>query len=1080
MKHIPNSSSLILMLLATLTTACAEMPPTTEKAPAPNAKINTTPPTLEEVFLPVPTKNKAENTVNLDTGKSCVLVNNHAFFSIDIPDNLLSELDVAPAAMRTGVKSGDAFQVYLVPPDSKIMKTFTYHNRPPAVMLEQAQNSLKRYQRQLQSIEAQVEKMKAKSETDSTTEETARRHQEMITQFERRASWSREQLESSKALIKKLEAQIANEESGIVHEKFSLLGRLKMGATGRVEIHLPEIISKKANTVIVADIKFPDTETKLAKDIAVAKRWRTARMKALASTDRTDFSPLFLPKLEPGEVIGSRDIWNRRGWRNNRTTNSTELYSLFTGAAAIQESLQLENLLDIFLEDEGIVPTDSIDALSLKDHPFDQMRAGREYSGSALARLTPSDAIYARVSTLAEWLRLEDTFDKWGGSFLSAVSVNGKKLGVSKRYRARLGLGSKLMARLVGAKVIGEMAVIASDPLLQEGAGLAVIFAPLPEMQSQFNTTFEAQVTQLKLTRGAKESQIKIAGRDVTLYENKERTLSSYRTKFDDKLIIANNALLMEQIIKAAQKTLPALYDAADYQYYRALYALEDKETAFIYLSQDFFRKITSPGWRITRARRARAYVVMEQLQNAYKAALIDTGKTLDKDALLAAQYLPKQCEKYLTKIQLDTKTGTASFDGFGALGNLKSVDELIPTHVSQNDVAEYRVFKQEYERFWRQFIDPVGIRIAMGKNNIELDTLILPLINNSVYDSLRETLGPEKTKAAKPLALPKETLLCISANLPDGWAEMTDLNTGLNEMIFGYYSDQKDRKLLSEDWFGNALYLGVADGEVRFSTTPELNAELSREFTNNPIEGLGIMTLLQSIRLPVFAALEVKNAAAVEQLLNMLCLHLQQQLQQEMGPVIKHTTSNTNPKIHTIILSVVVAELHIHYTFVDNWLLIATTQELLASQVIAARKATPQNTSEFNANAGLLVRPSSFKKAALKDGVSWQGRITKSCLQNLSNLEYAHDAGQFKAAENFLDYKTVCPANGKYYIKNGLPACTIHNTRANPTTPLAPPSEAPTVKLMNDTKEVSVHFGFTGDGLRSVVQIKFNSPVGE
>ena len=81
--------------------------------------------------------------------------------------------------------------------------------------------------------------------------------------------------------------------------------------------------------------------------------------------------------------------------------------------------------------------------------------------------------------------------------------------------------------------------------------------------------------------------------------------------------------------------------------------------------------------------------------------------------------------------------------------------DALIPcceipeTSVTTSEADAYRQFVTGYSQYWRTFFDPIAIKVQATPERYRLETIVLPLINNSMYQSMAMALGGEP----KPLA---------------------------------------------------------------------------------------------------------------------------------------------------------------------------------------------------------------------------------------------------------------------------------------------------------------------------------------
>ncbi|HJZ89319.1 MAG TPA: DUF1559 domain-containing protein, partial [Gemmataceae bacterium] len=57
-------------------------------------------------------------------------------------------------------------------------------------------------------------------------------------------------------------------------------------------------------------------------------------------------------------------------------------------------------------------------------------------------------------------------------------------------------------------------------------------------------------------------------------------------------------------------------------------------------------------------------------------------------------------------------------------------------------EIDEYRAFVNEYNQYWRTFFDPIAVRVQASPKQYRLETLVLPLIDNSIYTTMAQVLG--------------------------------------------------------------------------------------------------------------------------------------------------------------------------------------------------------------------------------------------------------------------------------------------------------------------------------------------------
>ncbi len=84
----------------------------------------------------------------------------------------------------------------------------------------------------------------------------------------------------------------------------------------------------------------------------------------------------------------------------------------------------------------------------------------------------------------------------------------------------------------------------------------------------------------------------------------------------------------------------------------------------------------------------------------------------------------------------------------YGRAEALTPIIEHLVTEVSGEEGEEYQDFVREYNEYWRTYFDPIAIRVQATGKQYRLKTLILPLIDNSIYSTMAQLMG------GKPVAL--------------------------------------------------------------------------------------------------------------------------------------------------------------------------------------------------------------------------------------------------------------------------------------------------------------------------------------
>ncbi len=145
------------------------------------------------------------------------------------------------------------------------------------------------------------------------------------------------------------------------------------------------------------------------------------------------------------------------------------------------------------------------------------------------------------------------------------------------------------------------------------------------------------------------------------------------------------------------------------------------------------------------------------------------TGKTPRSPAELAkAEYTPGEFGTGHLACP-DGGTYTLSADGLSAVCShhghshaLTPCCELPLAEVTAEEADEYRQFLDQYNSFWRMYFDPIALRIQATPERYRIETIILPLIDNSIYTALARGAG-KKTEQLDALPVPRRNIFSLA-----------------------------------------------------------------------------------------------------------------------------------------------------------------------------------------------------------------------------------------------------------------------------------------------------------------------------
>jgi hypothetical protein len=454
-----------------------------------------------------------------------------------------------------------------------------------------------------------------------------------------------------------------------------------------------------------------------------------------------------------------------------------QLYETTTGATAVAESLQLQRMLGQGGRDTTprTVPIDKVEGITVAEHPWEKMMAGKRPADEPVARLVPDDNYYIHFKDVRKFIEFTELLDQWGTNLIRAYEVHSRDHRLKERYQQQLCLKSTELGKKLGPLVLRGLAVTGSDPYLREGSDVALIFhvnnralflAAVQPFLDEAGRKFGDQ-----LHRGKEE----VDGVKVESFVTPRREVSLYRAVVGDHVVYANSRDGLRRILDTRAGRHKALADALDFQYMRTIFRHDDKEEAgFAYLSDAFIRQLVGPASKIKEKRRLEALTSMYMLTEGALYHAWQTGKPPADHAALLASAALKPEEVYLPEGQplvWDAKGQVAVSDVYNTLHFATPLVELPVGNVTEAEAQAYRQFRLEYLGLWRRYFDPIGMRIALDDKQVRLDTFILPLVADSRYNELRRVTGDGTVRLDLAAISPKtvaQFLMHLSPNVGD------------------------------------------------------------------------------------------------------------------------------------------------------------------------------------------------------------------------------------------------------------------------------------------------------------------------
>lgn len=548
-----------------------------------------------------------------------------------------------------------------------------------------------------------------------------------------------------------------------------------------------------------------------------------------------------------------------------RRTELSELMHTTTAATSMQEALQHDRGLRLSLvRAPATVPLADAQPPALVEHPWAEMIAGLPDPAAGtpepLARATPAEFWYARFDDIRVLLRVLDEADTWITPVAHIMEERAEVRELSLRYQRQLGLRRTGLAKALGHTVVERVALMGSDPYLREGSDLTFVF----ELRNQavFDTELSRHLDEHRAeVPGITKSTLTHGTHTITVHRDPTGAVRQHRVQVDDLAVVSNSAAAIRAVLDAIDGKGRRLSDDQDLAYMLARDPGE--HDGFAFLGDRFIAQVVGPKQKVLAARRQQA--LAELLTPGYAALLygwLEGKAPADTEALIAAGLLDRTELRHAGGEPIDFEPGgmarSAVWGSPDALTPL--IDLPAPTLITEAERTAYDAFARGYQDYWRQFMDPIAIRLDLEDEGDEatatIDVRVLPLIEGTDYGEIEEIVGTERI-----------TVPAIDDGLQMVWAVGGD--SKLRRELDRAASMLSGKKDIGLGWLGDWVMVGTLDRralvdmlaaveeDIQLPRPPAAEGERDR-----PKEDLELAQ--RAGRLPVYAAAHVRNATAL------------------------------------------------------------------------------------------------------------------------------------------------------------------------------------------------------------------------
>jgi hypothetical protein len=780
---------------------------------------------------------------------------------------------------------------------------------------------------------------------------------------------------------------------------------------------------------------------------------------------------------------------------------------------------------------------------TIKSHPWEKMLAGRRPDISTLARAVPEDFYFAEFRALTKLLDAFDAGDLWGSHLYNQALRDTATLDVGERLKRQLAVETDPRTRPFYDLVVEEVAVAGSDPFVREGSDVTLLFRvrqPLffrERMDGFIDAAAKARPDARRETGeylGVQYVQLQTPGRDVSV-------ISAYPE--EGLHVRSNSPAAFRRIIESIKgkdadgRAVRRLGDASEFAYIRTLMPRGDaREDGFVYLSDPFIRRLMGPVVKLTERRRLLCY---NHLRMAGHAALLfrtERGRAPSslqelKDSGAAPGLFGEgalSCPdggRYA--LSADGTAGVCSHHGH-ALRLTPNIEAPV-AQVTADEAEEYRAFVAEYNQYWRTFFDPIAFRLKVAPEELRVETIILPLIDNTAYTALARALGgaPEPLDG---LPVPRRNIFSASLRLnrerhlkelSAEEAKRTPGTTPPEDDPFDFPFEARTREktfALISKGLGNQVGFHVYDSKPPFDLNmPSLVGSMMAGAAGRGMgggffrgfESFAALALI-SINAPVYSSFQVADEKVVDDYLDWSDAALSHAARHGRRgrwfsfeyDFYKYRLS-TGQTARAFGVRFDPARISLYWARIGRGVYVASKPFILEdlaalhAQGQAATAGAPAPPDEDLKGHGLgRVRANNWNEVLPDYNLSWAENEREACLNNLGPLASAAraltavppsaeatqapagealDRATVELATHLAGARFVCPEAGAYRVSadGRQVSCSVHGTPADPRQPAAPSDQSPAGRTMRRLSDLTATLTFMDDGLHAVLVVK-------
>ncbi len=706
--------------------------------------------------------------------------------------------------------------------------------------------------------------------------------------------------------------------------------------------------------------------------------------------------------------------------------------ALFAGARAMSENLQLDRWLRVDRDEDRTVDVDLLAGITVREYDWTERVAGLEPALDPLASRVPADQHAIFFPSFRALVALADEADRVGTPILHLFEDQATDADTRRRYERQLLLPLNEVTRRLGPALVASVALTGSDPYLRTGSDVAVLFE---------SDQPEALVAALLALRAGVASGSDAAPSTGTIGPMRwqglvdgTRSICSYVARDGRFVIVTNSMVQLDAFAALAQGKRTALASLDEYRFFRGRYEHgADEETAFLILSDATIRRWCGPRWRIGASRRVRAGATLAEAAARRVDAIVEGRAPSDPDGTFAAIHGDLAFQTPIAELDLDL--------------------------VTPAEARAYEWYRDRYQSSWRQYFDPIAVRIGVTDDGFTSDVSVIPLIANSEMRPYLDTAAGERLEPTDGDPHDDAVVHFVHAIDIDS-KPLRDLVEASREMLH----DLPGLNPLA--WIGDHVALYVDRDPVLQEIPNSDDEDAVGEFIDQNFE-----------RIPVAFLVDVKNPGAAAAFLLALRTFAQQ-----AAPDVFHWSTRRHGDVSYVHVAVQAPRggnenerrYSIAYALLPDRWIVTPSEAVLTRAIDRAIAAAPAENARWNEQC--IALDLELDMIRLLDG--WTGP-TLDATRAASSWRNLYVLNEWKRLfptddpvavhERFFHQRIVCPGGGDY-VWNERDR-TMESTAYG--SPWHPQDDATAPSLIDLVESADVTVQFEEDGVRARLMLR-------